>query len=118
LRAGLTRSQRLRDALMVDSAVSFIEHSGIERGVVAIVGSSHARRDIGLPLYFAARAPLARVLSLGFIELSPGVTDPRKYEADSATGEVPYDVVWFTPRVDRVDPCANLNLQNKPEMGK
>ena len=103
LRAGLTRSQRLRDALMVDSAVS-----SIARGVVAIVGSSHARRDIGLPLYFAARAPSARILSVGFIEVSPGVTDPRAYEADSATGEAPYDVIWFTPRVDRADPCANL----------
>jgi uncharacterized iron-regulated protein len=118
LRAGLTRSQRLRDALMADSAVSFIEHSGIDRGVVAIVGSSHARRDIGLPLYFAARAPSARILSLAFIEVSPGVTDPGKYEAESATGDAPYDVVWFTPRVERIDPCANLNMDGKPEIGK
>jgi uncharacterized iron-regulated protein len=110
LRGGLARSQRLRDALMVDSAVS-----SIDRGVVAIVGSSHARRDIGLPLYFAARAPSARLLSLAFIEVSPGVTDPGKYEADSATGEVPYDVVWFTPRVDRIDPCANLDMEAKPK---
>jgi len=110
LRAGLTRSQRMRDALMVDSAVL-----SIDRGVVAIVGSSHARRDIGLPLYFAARAPSARLLSLAFIEVSPGVTDPGKYEADSATGEVPYDVVWFTPRVDRIDPCANLDMEYKPK---
>jgi uncharacterized iron-regulated protein len=104
LRAGLTRSQRLRDALMVDSAVS-----SIGRGVVAIVGSSHARRDIGLPLYFAARAPLARILSIGFVEVSPGRTDPKAYAADSATGEAPFDVIWFTPRVERADPCAELN---------
>lgn len=109
LRAGLTRSQRLRDALMADSAVS-----SIDRGVVAIVGSSHARRDIGLPLYFAARAPSARILSLAFIEVSPGVTDPKAYEMGSATGDVPYDVVWFTPRVGRTDPCANLDMEAKP----
>jgi hypothetical protein len=88
---------------MVDSAVS-----SIGRGVVAIIGSSHARRDIGLPLYFAARAPRARILSIGFIEVSPGVTDPKAYAADSATGDAPYDVIWFTPRVERTDPCANL----------
>jgi len=82
--------------------------------VVAIVGSSHARLDIGLPLYFAARAPTARILSLAFIEVSPGVTEPGKYEAESATGDVPYDVVWFTPRVERTDPCANLNMEAKP----
>ncbi|MCR4297412.1 MAG: ChaN family lipoprotein [Gallionella sp.] len=109
LRAGLTRSQRLRDALMVDSAIS-----SIDRGVVAIVGSSHARRDIGLPLYFAARAPSARILSLAFIEVSPGVTDPKTYETGSATDDVPYDLVWFTPRVERIDPCANLNMEAKP----
>lgn len=102
LRAGLTRSQRLRDALMVDSAVS-----SIERGVVGIVGSSHARRDIGLPLYFAARVPSAHLLSIGFIEVSPGTVDPAAYEADSATGEAPFDVIWFTPRVERSDPCAD-----------
>ena len=103
LRAGLTRSQRLRDALMVDTAVP-----SITRGVVAIVGSSHARRDIGLPLYFAARAPKARIVSVAFIEASPGVTDPKSYLADSATGEAPYDVLWFTPRVERADPCADF----------
>jgi uncharacterized iron-regulated protein len=38
LRAGLTRSQLLRDALMADAAVS-----SIGRGIAAIVGSSRAR---------------------------------------------------------------------------
>jgi uncharacterized iron-regulated protein len=108
LRVGLTRSQRLRDALMVDSVVS-----SIGRGVVAIVGSSHARRDIGLPLYFAARAPSARILSVGFVEVSPGATDLETYQADSATGDAPYDVIWFTPRVDRADPCAGLGKIKK-----
>lgn len=104
LRLGLTRSQRLRDALMVDSAIS-----SVSLGVVAIVGSSHARRDIGLPLYFAARAPSAHIVSVGFVEVIPGRNDPATYSGDSATGEAPYDVIWFTPRVDRTDPCAEFN---------
>lgn len=107
LRAGLSRSQRLRDALMADSAMS-----SVGRGIVGIVGSSHARRDIGLPLYFAARAPQASIFSVGFMEVSKGRTDPRAYEADSATGEAPYDVLWFTPRVERSDPCANIGTGN------
>lgn len=104
LRAGLSRSQRLRDALMADSAMA-----SIGRGIVGIVGSSHARRDIGLPLYFAARAPLARIFSIGFVEVHPRKTDPTTYETESATNEAPFDVIWFTPRVDRPDPCAELN---------
>jgi uncharacterized iron-regulated protein len=103
LRAGLSRSQRLRDALMVDSAVS-----SIGQGVVGIVGSSHARRDVGLPIYFAARAPAAKIFSIGFVEVAPGRTDPRYYETESATGDAPYDVIWFTPSVARSDPCAKL----------
>jgi len=103
LREGLTRGQRLRDALMVNSAIS-----SVGRGIVGIVGSSHARWDIGLPLYFTARAPEARIITVGFLEVSPGLTSPSAYEADTATGELPYDYVWFTPRVDRVNPCANL----------
>lgn len=102
LRLGLTRSQRLRDALMADSAIS-----SIPIGVVGIVGSSHARRDIGLPLYFAARDTSARVFSIGFVEVADN-TDPRTYNADSATGEAPFDVMWFTPRMERENPCANF----------
>ncbi len=103
LRLGLTRSQRLRDALMADSAVA-----SIARDVVAIVGRDHARRDIGLPLYFAARAPSARIFSIGFVEVSAEWTDPKDYEAKSATGDAPFDVIWFSPRAERPNPCANF----------
>ncbi len=102
LRLGLSRSQRLRDAMMADSAIS-----STGRGVVAIVGRSHARRDIGLPLYFATRAPSARILSIGFVEVMAGKTNPDEYEP-SATGEIPHDIIWFTPQADRPDPCANF----------
>jgi len=115
LREGLTRSQRLRDALMADSALS-----SVDRGVVAIVGSSHARRDIGLPLYFSARAPAARILSIGFVEVSLGSTDPNSYIGNSASADVPFDVVWFTPRVDRADPCVDFGKpkETEPTTGK
>lgn len=103
LREGLTRSQRLRDALMADSAVS-----SIGRGVVGIVGSSHARRDVGMPLYLAARDPSAHIFSIGFVEVIPGRNAPETYETESASSEAPYDVIWFTPRVERADPCADF----------
>lgn len=103
LRDGLTRSQRLRDALMADAAVS-----NIGRGIVAIVGSSHARRDVGMPLYLAARDPSARIFSIGFVEVIPGRNSPETYETESASGDAPYDVIWFSPRVERADPCADF----------
>jgi uncharacterized iron-regulated protein len=105
-RAGLVRGQRLRDALMVDAAVS-----SFGRGVVGIVGRNHARRDIGLPLYFAARNPAARIVSIGMLEVLPGATAPEKYATETATGEAAFDVIWFSPRLERVgknDPCAGM----------
>ena len=104
LRDGLARSQRLRDALMADAAVS-----SIEQGIVAIVGSSHARRDVGMPIYLADRNPSARIISIGFVEVSPGRVSPEDYDSDSASDDVPYDVIWFTPRVARANPCADLD---------
>lgn len=104
LREGLARGQRLRDALMADAAVP-----SIGRGIVAIVGSSHARRDVGMPLYISARDPAARIFSIGFVEVIPGRNAPDTYETDSVSGEIPFDAIWFTPRVARTDPCADLN---------
>ena len=113
LRTGLSRSQRLRDALMVDSAMS-----SIRRGVVGIVGSSHARRDVGLPIYFAARAPSAKVYSVGFVEVVPGRTDANAYDQESATGDAPFDAIWFTPSIARSDPCARLERKRvQPVVG-
>lgn len=106
-RAGLVRGQRLRDALMVDAAVS-----SFGRGIFGVVGRNHARRDIGLPLYFAARNPSARILSVGFVEVIPGNVSPEKYAIETATGSVPYDVIWFSPRLDRsgrFNPCAEFS---------
>jgi hypothetical protein len=53
------------------------------------------------------------------MEVSPGRTDAKSYAAQSATGDAPYDVIWFTPRVKRSDPCAELNkLKQLPSGGE
>lgn len=103
LREGLTRSQRLRDALLVDNALG-----NLAQGIVAIVGRDHARRDVGLPLYFTARAPAARVLTVGMVEVLPGKNEPEAYLGASASATSPYDVIWFSARVDRPNPCADM----------
>lgn len=104
LREGLTRSQRLRDALLADSALP-----SVERGIVGILGRDHARRDVGLPLYFAARIPSAHMLTIGLVEVLPGANSAEAYLEQSATDKPPYDVIWFSARVDRPNPCAELN---------
>lgn len=103
LRDGLVRSQRLRDAVMADV---MLPHLG--RGVVAVIGRGHARRDVGVPRYIDIRQPGTAVLTIGFVEVSPEQTNPEAYEADHAEGVAPYDVIWFTPRTERPDPCADF----------
>lgn len=74
---------------------------------ILIAGAGHVRRDRGVPLHLIQRAPAARVLSIAFIEVSVELTDPK-------TRAWPYDLVWFTPRVDEVDPCVKLRERMKP----
>ncbi len=100
LRDGLVRAQRLRDATLADAALGKIDN-----GVVFILGRGHARRDVGVPRYLAARRPATRVLSVGFVEVGAGRTAPTQYETERVGGMGPYDLIWFTPRAERPDPC-------------
>jgi len=100
LRDGLVRAQRLRDAMLADAALG-----KLDLGVVFILGRGHARRDVGVPLYLAARRPASRVLSLGFVEVGADRTAPTQYETERVGAMAPYDIVWFTPRAERPDPC-------------
>jgi uncharacterized iron-regulated protein len=100
VRDGLVRAQRLRDATLADAALG-----RLDRGVVFILGRGHARRDVGVPLYLAARRPGTRVLSVGFVEVDARRTAPTHYETDRAGDVAPYDILWFTPRAERPDPC-------------
>lgn len=100
LRDGLVLAQRLRDATLADSALD-----QLDRGVVFILGRGHARRDVGVPRYLEARRPGTRVLSIGFVEVGADRTAPAQYENERIGGIAPYDIIWFTPRAERPDPC-------------
>ena len=90
--------QRVRDALMADAILSHPR-------TVAIIGRGHARADLGVPLYLAQRAPAKRVVSVGLVEVDAGKSRPQDY-ADATAGV--HDLVFFTPRTERTDPCAEF----------
>jgi uncharacterized iron-regulated protein len=100
LRDGLVRAQRLRDATLADAALG-----RLDQGVVFILGRGHARRDVGVPIYLNVRRPGTRVLSVGFVDVGAGTTAPAQYETGRVGGIAPYDIIWFTPRAERPDPC-------------
>ena len=72
---------------------------------VLVAGNGHVRKDYGVPQVIAAMAPDLRLISVGFLERS---SDSREL-IQSLAGQ--YDVVWFTERADRKDPCENFNLK-------
>ncbi len=44
-------------------------------------------------------------MSLAFVEVDAAADEPAAY-AGRFAGALPFDYVWFTPRIDDVDPCA------------
>ena len=92
--------QRSKDATMADRILAQ------RSGAVAIIGRSHARADVGVPLYLKERAPEKRLISVGLVEVEPDLADPARYP-DAAPGI--HDLIWFTPRSRRGDPCASFH---------
>lgn len=102
----IAKSQRVRDAVMADMLLM-----SKKNGAIAIFGRGHVRRDMGVPLYLAARAPDASVLSVGLMEVSPP-TDPAAYAYGPLGAQ--HDYLWFTARPARkVDHCDSIPAQPK-----
>ncbi len=98
LLSGMVEAQRARDTRMAET----LRGAG-ETGAVLIAGAGHARRDRGVPSYMP---PILRerLLSIGFVEVpSEGTAPQTDYRGT-------YDLVWFTSRAIREDPCRNLRL--------
>ena len=77
-------------------------------GTVLVAGAEHVRRDFGVPAWLARRAPQATVASVAFLEVEP---EAPGCAAPSAEDALPFDYVWYTPRVDLEDPCAKYREQ-------
>ena len=92
-------AQRARDATLADSLVSRAD------GGVLIAGVGHVRADHGVPLYLAARDPGAPMVAVAPLEVREDATAPEDYRSQF-DGALPFDFVWFTPRMDYKDPCA------------
>lgn len=100
---GMVLAQRARDAMLADSML------GAERdGAVLIAGAGHVRSDRGVPLYLRARAPHASIATVAPLEVREGWMEPAQYSGIFDNGRLPFDWVWFTPRMDDGDPCARL----------
>src|SRR5207249_517783 len=93
--------QWARDARMAEALV----RGGQRDGALLIAGAGHVRTDRGVPLHLQRRAPSVPVVSLAFLEVEAAADAPAAYAA-RFEGALPFDYIWFTPRVDDVDPCS------------
>jgi uncharacterized iron-regulated protein len=99
---GMVLAQRARDATLADGMLG-----GERDGAVLIAGTGHVRGDRGVPLYLRVRAPGASIATVAPLEVREGWTRPEQY-GEAWDGGLPFDWVWFTPRMDDGDPCARL----------
>jgi uncharacterized iron-regulated protein len=80
---------------------------GQRDGALLIAGAGHVRTDRGVPFHLGRRVPDASLVSLAFLEVDAEAKAPAEYAA-RFEGTLPFDYVWFTPRIDDTDPCARL----------
>jgi uncharacterized iron-regulated protein len=95
--------QRARDAQMAQSLTA----AGKIDGAVLVAGAGHVRSDYGVPAVLRVTTVNKRTASVAFLEVAEGKLEPRHYGA-SNDGRLPFDYVWFTPRVDNEDPCEKF----------
>ena len=99
--------QRVRDAVLADNMIRTLETPDTDSAVL-IAGSGHARRDIAVPRVAALLAPQANTVTVSFIEVDDASADPAAYADNFAAESLPFDYVWFTPRANDRDYCAEL----------
>lgn len=106
----MVRVTAAKDGFMADTLVRGARAEGADAAVL-IAGNGHTRADRGVPWYLRHRAPAAAIVTLGLLEVAPGEGEPGAYAASFGAEALPFDFVWFTPRVDDQDPCATYAEQ-------
>ena len=87
-------------------------------GAILIAGAGHTRRDRAVPFHLRRMAPGRTIVSLAFLEVSEGEDAATAYAAPFGGEMLPFDYVWFTPRVDIRDACERFEEQLKKIRGE
>lgn len=103
--------QRAKDARMAQALIA----SDKVMARVLVAGSGHVRKDRGVPFYLPTNGEQKKVLTIAWAEVQPEAIDANAYAEHWGAQQLPFDYVWFTPRVDRPDPCEQFrqHMKNK-----
>jgi uncharacterized iron-regulated protein len=102
-------TQSVKDAVMADS---MLRNISVDKRIL-ISGSGHARSDRGVPMYIRGEKRDARILSLAWLEVIDQLNEVKQYSEQWGDSSLPFDYVWFTPRVNRPDPCESFRQHMK-----
>ena len=102
----MVRAQQLRDGQLARSM------RGHTDGAVLIAGNGHVRRDRGVPFHLRTlgEEPGSSAV-LGVLEVQHDQHDPAPYAAGVPGMGPAFDYIWFTLRVDNIDPCEKFREQ-------
>jgi len=105
----LIKIQRARDALLADAMLN----PKWESGALLIAGAGHVREDRAVPYYLRQHLGAASIATLSFVEVSADQPTLEDYftDAELAPTSAIYDYIWFTPKTDEIDHCAELRQQ-------
>ena len=103
----MEKAQRLRDAAMAYVAVK-------NAPSILIAGNSHVRADYGVSQILNVFFSNISKVSVSFIEISENMIQDSEWEP---TTEIlltsSTDYVWFTPEIEREDPCESLKYMSE-----
>ena len=106
-------TQTVKDAAMAAAMVRGGHAAGPagRNSAVLIAGNGHVRPDLGVPWHLRRMAPRKAVAVIGLLEVEEGEADPSAYGAGFDDVALPYTFIWFSPRVDNLDPCEKYAEQ-------
>jgi uncharacterized iron-regulated protein len=99
-------AQRARDGALARALVA----TG-QDGAILIAGTGHTRADLGVPWLLRSEAPGATAASVAFVEVQREDRSPALALRAATDAAGPHDFLWFTPRVDDLDPCTRFQQQ-------
>jgi uncharacterized iron-regulated protein len=108
----MSAAQRYRDAHLADALLTAAER-GRDGFAILIAGNGHVRSDRGVPWHIRQRVPKSQVTSVVIVEVEEGKTDPELYVPRDPEGKPAADLVIFTPRAERGDPCEAMRKMKR-----
>lgn len=109
----MAAAQRYRDAHLADALLTSADRDR-DGFVILIAGNGHVRSDRGVPWHIRLRAPEKTLASSYLlVEVEEGKTDPDAYVPRDPEGKPAADLLIFTPRAERGDPCEKMRKSKR-----